>query len=90
MKISELEEEFRRKIKAMNDEELEEFDEWFYEHGYDLLEFYDIRKELRTRMQRQRFLDYIYMYAIVFDKREFDERYDQILFSDAVEYATSR
>jgi hypothetical protein len=90
MKISELEKKFRRKIKRMNDEELEEFDGWFFERGYDLLEFYGIRKELRTRMQRQRFLDYIYMYAITFDKKEFDERYDQILFSDAVEYAKSR
>jgi hypothetical protein len=90
MKISELEKKFRRKIKRMNDEELEEFDEWFFERGYDLLEFYDIRKKLHTWRQRQRFLDYIYMYAIAFDKREFDERYDQILFSDAFEYAKSR
>jgi hypothetical protein len=90
MKISELEKKFRRKIKRISDEELEEFDEWFFERGYDLLEFYGIRKELRTRMQRQRFLDYIYMYAIAFGKKEFDERYDQILFSNAVEYAKSR
>jgi len=33
------------------------------------------------------FLAYLYMYAIVNDKEEFDERYDQPLFSMAAKYA---
>jgi len=85
--IRELKAAFKKKLRTMSDEELEDFDRWFNEEGYDLLDFYGVRKELRGRRQRQRFLDYIYMYAIVFDKKEFDERYDQPIFSAAIKYA---
>jgi hypothetical protein len=85
--FEELEKRFKRKVAAMSAEELAEFDEWFSDAAPRLTEFYGIHAELLTDRQIQRFLDYLYMYAVVHDKRAFDERYDQALFSKAVSYA---
>ena len=81
-----LEQRFREKLATMTKEEIAEFDRWFSEAAPALLRFYNIHAELSTR-QQQRFLDYLYMYAVVYDKTAFDERYDQIIFAKAVEYA---
>jgi len=82
-----LEQRFREKLATMTKEEIAEFDRWFSEAAPALLRFYEIHAELLTTRQQQRFLDYLYMYAITYDKTSFDERYDQVLFARAVEYA---
>jgi len=87
--MSELKKKFSRKIRRMSSKELEDFDEWFTSIAYDLLDFYDIKNELKSAEEKLRFIEYLYMYAIVYGKTCFDERYDQPLFSDALKYAKS-
>jgi hypothetical protein len=82
-----LEQRFKEKIATMTKEEIAEFDSWFSEAAPALLRFYNIHAELLTTRQQQRFLDYLYMHAVVYNKTAFDERYDQPLFAKAVEYA---
>jgi hypothetical protein len=82
-----LEQRFREKLATMTKEEIAEVDRWFSEAAPALLRFYNIHAELLTTRQQQRFLDYLYMYAVTYDKTAFDERYDQVLFAKAVEYA---
>jgi hypothetical protein len=84
-----LEQRFREKMATLTKEEIAEFDSWFSEAAPApaLLRFYNIHAELLTTRQQQRFLDYLYMHAVVYNKTAFDERYDQVLFSKAVEYA---
>jgi hypothetical protein len=82
-----LEQRFREKLATMTKEEIAEFDSWFSEAAPALLRFYNIHAELLTTRQQQRFLDYLYMHAVVYNKTAFDERYDQPLFAKAVEYA---
>jgi hypothetical protein len=82
-----LEVRFREKLATMTKEKIAEFDNWFSEAAPALLRFYNIHAELLTTRQQQRFLDYLYMHAVVYNKTAFDERYDQVLFSKAVEYA---
>ena len=87
MSYESLEKQFERKINEMPQEELESFGKWFLSIKGDLLTFYDIYKCIKSDEQRDMFLAYLYMYAIVNDKEEFDERYDQPLFSMAAKYA---
>ena len=82
-----LERMFREKLATLTKEEIAEFDSWFSEAAPALLRFYNIHAELLTTRQQQRFLDYLYMHAVVYNKTAFDERYDQPLFARAVEYA---
>jgi hypothetical protein len=82
-----LEQMFRDKMANLTKEEIAEFDSWFSEAAPALLQFYNIHAELLTTRQQQRFLDYLYMHAVVYNKTAFDERYDQPLFARAVEYA---
>jgi hypothetical protein len=82
-----LEQRFREKLATLTKEEIAEFDSWFSEAAPALLRFYNIHGELLTTRQKQRFLDYLYMHAVVYNKTAFDERYDQPLFAKAVEYA---
>jgi hypothetical protein len=82
-----LERMFREKLANLTKEEIAEFDNWFSEAAPALLRFYNIHGELLTTRQQQRFLDYLYMHAVVYNKTAFDERYDQPLFAKAVEYA---
>jgi hypothetical protein len=82
-----LERMFREKLANLTKEEIAEFDSWFSEAAPALLRFYNIHAELLTTRQQQRFLDYLYMHAVVYNKTAFDERYDQPLFAKAVEYA---
>jgi hypothetical protein len=85
--FEELERQFRRKAAAMSAEELAEYDEWFSDAAPRLTRFYGIHAELLTDRQIQRFLDYLYMYAVVHNKTSYDERYDQPVFAKAVSYA---
>jgi len=87
MNIKELKRKFRAKLRRMSDKEMEEFDNWFVEIEDSLLDFYGIREMLMDNEERKRFLDYLYMYAIAFNKNDFDERYDQQIFGDALIYA---
>jgi len=87
--LSLLVDRFYERLEQLPEEELMAWDEWFVTRGYDLLEFYGIEKELDDE-EKQRFLDYIYVYSIAHDKREFDERYDQPLFNAAYVYAKNK
>ncbi len=71
----------------MSDDEVSRFNDEWSKISDDLLDFYGIRKELKTAEEVQRFLDYLYMYTIAYNKQTFDERYDQPLFNAAVRYA---
>jgi hypothetical protein len=86
-KFRELELRFKKAFARMSNEEIAELDRRFTEGAGTLLQFYGISMELKTSMERQRFIDYLYMYSIVYKKTVFDERYDQIIFSNALNYA---
>jgi hypothetical protein len=79
--------EFKKKFKQLTNEEIEQIDQWFLEIEDQLLDFYGLRKEIITEEQKQRLIDFLYMYAIAYDHYQFDERYDQPIFLLASIYA---
>jgi len=87
MNIESLRKKFNEKFNKMTDEEKQEFDNWFISIEDDLVRFYGIDECIENEEQREKFLDFLYMYATVHDKDEFDERYDQGIFNMAIEYA---
>jgi len=87
MNIEVLKKKFEDRLKEMPEKELEEFDDWFWNVADDLTEFYGINRCLRNEEQRDKMKDFLYMYAIAYNKDDFDERYDQAIFSAAAEYA---
>ena len=86
-KEMEIKKAFRKKFKKISDEELEKIDEWFIDNAEILLSFYGIEKFIKNEYQRTRFLDFLYMFSIAFNKFEYDERYDQPIFYSACAYA---
>jgi len=92
-KYDELKKKFYEEFNKMSDEEVEKFDVWFDrlltpEILYKFYGGYHPRGS-RAREKKDRFLDYIYMYMIVYHMKELDERYAQPIFSQAREYAES-
>jgi len=80
MNIQQLKQNFKTKLNKMTDKELQSFDEWYIELQDHLIDKFNDLK--RPRLQRA--LDYVYMYFIATDKREYDERYDNCILHDAV------
>ena len=72
---------FGGKWRWVKPEEIDEFDEWFIE---DFLPFLDeiAEQENLDSNEREQFITL--MYKVMFIKREFDERYDNILIYDAL------
>ena len=85
--INRLKRDFEEKYARISDEEINYLNDRWVQTSDDLLDFYRIRKELKTGEERQRFLDYLYMHVIAYDKEVFDERYDQPIFNAAFRYA---
>jgi hypothetical protein len=87
LKIKELKKAFRKKLAEIPNEELEKIDNWFNDCEEILMSFYGIEKFIRYKWQRTRFLDFLYMFSIAFNKFEYDGRYDQPIFFRAFQYA---
>jgi len=72
---------FKKEFKKSNEKEIEKFDIWFMDYFENYLE--NIAKtEGLTKKQREKFIDI--MYKVLFVKKDFDERYDNVLIHDAL------
>ena len=72
---------FGGKWRWVKNKEVEEFDDWFTN---SFLPFLDriVKEEGLTSDEREKFIDL--MYKVMFVKKEFDERYDNVLIHDAL------
>jgi hypothetical protein len=87
--IRETEKEFNKKMKKLSDEELAKLEKNFDLVELDLMEFYEgyHPKGKYADLKKQAYRDFLYMYYITHPDHEWDERYDQPIFSAAERYA---
>ncbi len=84
---------FKKRMKNLTDEELEELDtEWMDYVLPSLSDFYGGYHPTgrNADLKKQKYEDYLYMYYITHPDREWDERYDQPIFSVAQMYAEGK
>ena len=86
----EIEKEYRRKFRKLSGDEVQELDTKWAEEIFPLLtEFYGNYRPVgrNAEKMKQRYWDYLYMYYILHPDHDWDERYDQPIFADAIKYA---
>ena len=91
-KVDKIEKEFRKKFRKLSNDEVQELDAELVEILPDLMEFYGgyHPKGRNAGKKKQRYLDYLYMYYILHPNYEWDERYANQIFVEAVKYANKR
>ncbi len=91
--MDEIEEEFGKKFKKLSYDEAQELDTgWIFEILPIIEKFYGGYHPMgrNARKKKQRYEDYLYMYYVLHPGRDWDERYDQPIFAEAIKYANKR
>ncbi len=86
-----IEKKFKDKFRKLSNEEVQELDAQWIKILPNLMSFYGgyYPKGRNAKNKKQKFIDYLYMYYIVYPNYEWDERYANQIFVEALKYANS-